>query len=112
MTNKYKIGTILHTSWGYSMTLNDYCKIVSISPTGKTVKCRMLGTLVENDDGKGNGKARPSGDFRSDSFTLRVRTGYDGTPRFVGQYPYAKGDTHRGNFSIWDGTQNYHNTWD
>jgi hypothetical protein len=29
------VGKLLHCSWGYDMTINDFCKIIEVSPTGK-----------------------------------------------------------------------------
>ena len=39
------VGKTLHTSWGYNMTINEFCKIIEVSPTGKTCKCRMVGRV-------------------------------------------------------------------
>jgi hypothetical protein len=39
---KIKVGSILHTSWGYDQTNNDYCKILKVGQ--KTLKCQKVGT--------------------------------------------------------------------
>lgn len=37
---KIKKGDILHNSWGYDMTINDFCRVEE--NTGKTIKCQKL----------------------------------------------------------------------
>lgn len=47
-----KAGDALYTSWGYDQTNVDFCRIESISPTGKTLKCqRVFGSLISRDRG-------------------------------------------------------------
>jgi hypothetical protein len=41
-TDNPLVGKMLHTSWGYNMTINNFAKIIEVSPSGKTVVCRML----------------------------------------------------------------------
>lgn len=38
-----KVGDIYYESWGYDQTQNDFCQVVKLSPSGKTVICRMMG---------------------------------------------------------------------
>jgi len=38
-----KKGDIFYASWGYDQTQNDFLIIEEVSPTGKTVLCRMVG---------------------------------------------------------------------
>ena len=102
-----KVGLILHTSWGYDQTNNEYAQIVKISPTGKTVMCRMMRTQVV----KENGYSREIVPFEAygPEFRLHVRK-YGVSPRiyFVGQFPYcidSQGngkDTMSGSFCGWD----------
>ena len=103
-----KTGLILHGSWGYDQTNNEYCQIVSISPSGKTVKCRMMRTQVI----KENGCSRELAPFESygPEFRLHVRK-YGESPRiyFIGQFPYCLDndgtvkDFMPGSFCGWDG---------
>ena len=39
--NQPKVGDILYSSWGYSMTIVDFYKVVKVSPSGKSV-CKNL----------------------------------------------------------------------
>lgn len=39
---KLKVGDIMHASWGYDMTINDFYEVVEVSKTGKTVKIRPI----------------------------------------------------------------------
>lgn len=36
-----KIGTVLHDSWGYDMTINEFAKVIQILP--KSFRCVMIG---------------------------------------------------------------------
>ena len=107
-----KTGDIMFTTWGYDMTLNDYCKV--LENTGKTVKCVMIDKIVTDDTGIGNGRSMPCPDaIISPPFRLhvRMRPGNEGFT-YVGSYPYARGDTRKGYFRKWMGEPNYYNTWD
>lgn len=113
-----KPGEILYNSWGYDMTINDFCKV--LGNTGKTLKCVMLAKNVKNDDGLGNGRATPDQMKETGKpFRLRITPKKD-SPGFwyCGSYPYVIGqdgearDTHRGTFFRYDGKGNYENTWD
>jgi len=87
------VGKLLHTSWGYDMTINDFCKILEVSPTGKTVKCQMV---TRNVSGApwcpgGNGKASAGNKCYGPVFRLKVDKWNDGVS-FHGSYPYCIGD--------------------
>lgn len=103
-------GKILHTSWGYDMTINDYAVVIDETP--KSVLCKMLSVKVESDNGKGDGKAMPVlKELDEKPFRLFKR----GTPEnlyFKGSYPFCNGSKKMGYFNIWNGRANYHNTWD
>lgn len=100
------LGKILHTSYGYDMTINKYLKIVKIGP--KSAVGMPLYPIVSDDDGMGRGRAVPGGvikDAKPVTILRKVRdTGY-GKP-----YDYYTAD--RDTWSTWDGRPNYHNTWD
>lgn len=103
-------GKILHTSWGYDMTLNDYCVVVEETP--KSVVCKMLAMKVEDDYGRGEGKATPILKVLEEKpFRLFIRESKWGK-YFKGSYPYCNGSKKMGHFNIWDGQPKYHNTWD
>jgi hypothetical protein len=123
-----KKGMNLNTSWGYSMTINDYCQIVEVSKTGKTVKCRMLSKEMNHAvySGDGSGKAKAGSKVYGPEFRLRVgkcdwnTDGYS----FVGSYPFCNAEelpmgtkmsecsSRKGYWSIDHGGESYENHWD
>jgi hypothetical protein len=105
------VGKIIHTSWGYDMTINEYAVIVE--ETDKTVKCKMLKMSVSDDNGKGNGRAMPILEEESEQpFRLHKRQWNGGEIYFKGSYPFCNGSKRSDCFSLWNGQANYHNTWD
>lgn len=104
-------GKIIHTSWGYDMTINEYAVIIEASD--KTVKCKMLKMKVTDDCGRGNGKAMPTLEERDgETFRLRIKSWKDGQAYFKGSYPFCQGSKRMDCFSLWNSQANYHNTWD
>ncbi len=106
-----KPGDILMTSWGYGMTINDYCKV--LENTGKTLKCVMLSCRVENDNGVGDGHSMPEPESeKGEQFRIRIAE-HEDYISLVGSYPYANGSSKRkGYWHVWNGKPNYYNTWD
>lgn len=107
-----KSGDILMTSWGYNMTINDYCKV--LENTGKTLKCVMVSSRVENDNGLGEGRSSPLPELEiSEPFRIKIskRGIY---VSLVGSYPYVMGrnNKRKGYWHTWDGKPNYYNTRD
>ena len=91
---KNLVGKILHTSWGYDMTMNDFCKVVEVSPTGKTVKCRMVTTKTNGKEWGfgGAGRAGASEEMIGPYFRLRVsKLNWNGNESwsFTGCYPFC-----------------------
>jgi len=100
------IGKILYTSWGYNMTLVDYCKI--IEETEKSVRCVMIDKTIENDNGGGSGRCYPIIDeVISKPFLLRKKDNC-----FKGSYPFSGESKRMDYFNEYDGKGNYYNTWD
>lgn len=84
------VGKVLHTSWGYNMTINNFCKIIEVSPTGKTVVCRML--TKEGFNGFA-GEVHAGNQTYGPKFRLKVKDGWrEGTLSFNGSYPYIVRD--------------------
>jgi hypothetical protein len=118
--NHELIGKLLHTSWGYDMTINEFCKILEVSPTGKTVKCQMVQKNtngVEWSPGS-NGKAKAGSKCYGPVFRLKIGTCCN-HPSFHGSYPYICRDKkedcsfHMGYFSITSAdTEHYENHCD
>ena len=118
-----KKGTILHTSWGYDMTINDFC--IVLENTGKTLKCQMLGKIVSGDgvNFAGNERAKPTKGVWGKPFRLKIESrdykginarGYN-TLFIRGSYPFinnAQGSKRFGYWSIADREEYYENTWD
>jgi hypothetical protein len=112
----FKVGDILHHSWGYDMTHNEFCKIVKISPSRKTVLCRMVRRSIEGDPGHpGSGAtAQATTNVHGPEFRLWVRLWEDyGRYLFVGQFPYGANygkfdDKTRGTFSIADPSRKFY----
>lgn len=112
------VGKKLHTSFGYDMTINDFAQIIEVSPSGKTVKCRMVSKNTNGlEYGPGGGKASAGDEVYGPVFRLHVRQYGSGT-YFVGSYPFiVQGETkdqcnfHKGSFSFSHG-EYYENHWD
>ena len=104
------VGKMLRTSWGYNMTINEFCKILEVSPTGKTVVCRML--TKEGFNGF-TGTVHAGKDVYGPKFRLKVKGDC-----FNGSYPYIVRETkerssfHMGYFGLYDGGNVYENHMD
>ena len=103
------VGKLLHTSWGYDMTINDFCKILEVSPTGKTVKCMMVTRKVDGDPWHpcGNGKAKAGSTTYGPVFRLKVGEGWNGNPSFHGSYPYCVRDDEVEKWKAYMGRKGY-----
>ena len=44
--SELKIGDLFQTSWGYDQTQYNFLKVVKISPSGKTCRCRMVKAVI------------------------------------------------------------------
>lgn len=111
-----KKGDILHYSWGYDMTINEYC--IVLESTGKTLKCQMIGTtLIEGDAQLGTVVPNPS-HREGKPFRLRVKYWEKyGDYSYNGSFPYVVQSDGReskqmGYFSKWDGTPDRENHMD
>jgi hypothetical protein len=105
-------GDILKTSWGYNMTINNYCKV--LENNGKTLKCVTISLHVENDNGLGNGRSIPVPDKEiSEPFRIRIQR-RENDFYLVGSYPFIKdkNSKRKGYWYVWDGKPDYYNTYD
>ena len=105
---KVKAGDIFYESWGYDQTNIDFCVVEQVSPTGKTVLCKMMSQKTVPREGFAPMSEhvipdKPYGPL----FRLHVRTRSNGDTSLVGKYPYARGDTRPGYFTKWDGKPLY-----
>jgi len=118
------VGKKLHTSWGYDMTMNDFCQIVEVSKTGKTVKCRMVSGKSNGLEWSGTGAGKMSAGSVLYGPTFRLKrsgTNYNGSPSFVGSYPFCGAEnlpegtkmsecsSRFGYWSVDDGSEYYEN---
>lgn len=114
-----KAGDIFYSSWGYSMTLVDYIKIVEVSKSGKTVVCMRIGSTSDgNTHGPGGGRSMPNPKVEltgHGKFRLYVRHYKGDTSVYLrGKYPFAGPDSRRmGTFWKTDkNVSHYTNYWD
>ncbi len=101
--HNYKVGDILSSSWGYSMTIVNYYQVVKTTPKMITVR-EIAGKLVSGDGMRGESVPVPNA--------------------FVPKKSYQPAEFHRlvvrGMISIneseraglWDGEPMYHDHWD
>jgi len=108
------VGCMLHTSWGYDMTINEFCKILEVSPTGKTVVCQML--YKEGFNGF-QGPVKAGKKTYGPKFRLRVKD-YGTWKSFNGSYPFIvrenkeKSSMRMGYFGLHNGGEVYENHMD
>jgi hypothetical protein len=79
-----KAGIVFYDSWGYDQTQNDFCEIVEVSPTKKTVLCRMM-----SKDRVDDSSVKPCEPYGI-VFRLKVSQ-YSGEPTLRGSYPFVQG---------------------
>lgn len=103
-TREFKLNQIVYSSFGYDMTIIDFYLVDRM--TKSSVWLRPIGRIVKNDDGRGEGTAEPSLDFKAaDSLVFRKRIQHwnDGSQYISDSIK---------SFSIWNGRPKYYNTWD
>ncbi len=122
---KIKKGDILNTSWGYDMTINDYC--VVMENTGKTIKCQKIGKKVTSQDQGMVERAMPD-KYKKFCKPFRIKISKAkqdiNNPKgneayLVGSYPFATrgktsdcGSKRQGSWDKWEGKPDYENTYD
>jgi len=88
-----KSGDLFNTSWGYDQTQYNFLVIKSVSPTGKTVKCKMVRINIGDNIGA-HDIITPTKEEFGNEFRLRVQE-YQ-TPEGVvkydlrGSYPFLR----------------------
>jgi len=97
-----KKGDIYYANWGYDQTNIDFVKVVKVSPSGKTVLCRMMSEKVVKAEHTYDNIVpdKPYGK----TFRLRVR---DEGRVLVGSYPFCTGSKRYGRFYKWSGRPLY-----
>ena len=107
---KVKQGDIFYESWGCDQTNIDFCQVIEISPSGKTVLCQMMTQKEVPSEGLApmSEYVMPDKLFPEDgTFRLYVRSRSNGDVSLVGQYPYCRGDKRMGYFTKWEGRPLY-----
>ncbi len=103
----FAVGDYLYCSWGYDQTNIDFCQIIEVSKSRKTVKCQMCSKEVVRNERTAD-YVKPSKRIGKITFRLWVRR-YKNWLSFRGQYPFC-GDhpaMRMGSFSKWDGKPEY-----
>lgn len=103
------VGKIYVASWGYGMTLVEFVKVISETP--KTAKVVKLKTIVKGDRDPSGGKATP-GEVVSAPFVLQKQLDYKKQPVLRGTDKSGSSRSEPMTWYAWDGTEQYHNTWD
>lgn len=95
MRENIQVGTILSTSWGYSMTIVQFFQVIE----RKGAKM-IIQELEQNAEGYGVGQTMPIADkFLNDKKDELLIT----------RYPKINSSAH---LRIWDGKSKYYNSWD
>lgn len=101
-------GRLLHSSWGYNMTHNEFYKIVS--QTKKQVKAVKIGSEAVEGDRGFSGDEKPNANIVLEGgkeYVFQARHGYQGDPYFVNNKVYGNV------FSLSDWNRSYYfNTLD
>jgi hypothetical protein len=78
---------VFYESWGYDQTNIDFCEIVEVSPTKKTVLCRMIGKKEVSED---SSHVAPNPEYQGPTlFRLKVSQ-YNGEVTLRGSYPFVE----------------------
>lgn len=105
---KEALGRILHYSWGYDMTFNEYAKIVKLNAKSAIAVPMKVMTNGGEHSHMGTGKARPIHEPNGEPFTVLFKKFKDG-----GHISIVGGKTTGGrSWSYWNGESNYENHWD
>lgn len=104
-----KVGTILTSTWGYSMTIVDFYKVVK--RTNSFVYVKQLKRETVKDDGPAGSTVRPLDEFE-DSTIYRSKISLGKNSQLFKDGWYIKAPKNHGLLNVWDGTDQYENRWD
>ena len=101
--NTFKVGDILSSSWGYSMTIVSWYQVIKVTPKTITVK-EIEAKIIDGNGMHGESIPVPNlfskrGLYPEQSFTRKVKGDYININESQTAW-------------IWDGNPKYHNHWD
>ena len=85
-----EVGDVFSASWGYDQTNVDFYEVVGITPSGKSVRLRAIGSHVANSREYPNPGAYITTGRSSKPLTRRIKVGWKGEP-YVNISDYAGG---------------------
>ena len=102
-TDRFELGQIVCSSYGYDMTLVEYYVVTRM--TKASVWLRPIHCVVTGDDGRGEGRAMPDSSWQAaDDKVFRKKIQLSGDKQYVSDSIKY--------FRIWDGKPQYYNSWD
>ena len=102
-----KVGDILYSSWGYSMTIVDFYKVIKVSPSGKSISLQPLHSDVVEGDAGYTGYVMPS---KSENRSKKPIPNKRVSP--TGLHGYSVKINNVANAYKWDGKKRYFNRMD
>jgi len=102
-TDRFEVGQIVCSSYGYDMTLVEYYVVDRM--TKASVWLRPINTVTSNDDGRGEGRAIPDSSWQaSDDKVFRKKIQLSNGRQYISDSLKY--------FQIWNGKPQYYNSWD
>lgn len=101
----FEVGDILVSKFGYNCTLVNFYKVLSITPSGKSVRLAEIGSKIVEDDGYGQaGFVMPVDEIKKTVGTKKINNSpYNGDYIKIDTYQYAY---------KWDGNKVHFNSYD
>jgi hypothetical protein len=109
-TDRFEVGQIVCSSFGYDMTLVEYYVVDRM--TKSSVWLRPVHCVVTGDDGRGEGKAMPDTSWQASDdkvFRKKIQRS-EGVTSACNPKQYVSDSIKY--FRIWDGKPQYYNSWD
>ena len=84
-----EVGMFFYESWGYDQTNIDYLEVMEISPTRKTVLCRMVGKKTTESHAQGDSVA-PDNSYRGPTLFRMKVSAFRDSITLRGEYPFCE----------------------
>jgi len=91
-----KPSMVFYESWGYDQTNIDFLEVVEVSPTKKSVMCRMIGKKRIDEY-----SVAPDPNFKESALFRLLVGAYGQEIRLRGSYPFCNGGKREGSFSLY-----------